>query len=61
MEPLARFHTKDGKVINMDKDEDDILITTEDHRVIIPRATGQQTLDWISLFESLVEKVEYPE
>ena len=60
-EHLARFHTKDGKTIDMHREEGDIVIATEDHRVVVPQATGQQTLDWISLLEGLVERVEYPE
>lgn len=60
-EHLARFHMKNGETVDMHREDGDIKITTKDHRVTIPQATGQQTLDWISLFESLGERVEYPE
>jgi len=60
-EHLARFHTKDGKTVDMHREDGDIVISSKDHRAIIPQATGQQTLDLISLFEGLVERIEYPE
>ena len=60
-EHLARFHGKNGEAIDMHRENGDILITTKDHHVVIPQATGQQTLDWIALFEGLTERVEYPE
>ncbi len=60
-EPLARFHTKDGDVIDMHRENGDLSISTKDHHVVLPQATGQQTLDWIALFEALTDKVEYPE
>lgn len=60
-EHLARFHMKNGETVDMHREDGDISIATKDHRVVIPQATGQQTLDWISLLESLGERVEYPE
>ena len=51
-EPLARFHMKDGKAIDMYREEGDVSIDSPDHLVTIPQATGQQTLDWIALFEA---------
>ena len=60
-EHLARFTMPNGEKVDMHKDESDITITTKDHRVIVPQATGQQTLDWCALFESLGTSVEYPE
>ena len=60
-EHLVRFHMKNGEAIDMHRENGDILIATKDHHVTIPQATGQQTLDWISLFEGLGESVEYPE
>jgi len=60
-EHLARFHSKNGETIDMHRENGDILIKTKEHHVTIPQATGQQTLDWIALFEGLTETVEYPE
>ena len=60
-EHLARFTTKDGKHIDMFRENGDVLIKTQEHNLAIPRATGQQTLDWIALFEGLSEQVEYLE
>ena len=60
-EHLARIHMKDGEIIDIHRENEDVLIESKDHQVIVPQATGQQTLDWISLFEGLAEKVEYPE
>ncbi len=60
-EHLARFHMKNGEAIDMHREDGDIVIASKDHSVTVPGATGQQALDWISLFESLGESVEYPE
>lgn len=60
-EHLARFHMPGGQTVDMHKDDNDILIISEGHRVVVPHATGQQTLDWCALLESLGERVEYPE
>lgn len=60
-EHLAHFHLPDGKTIDIHKNDNDISITTKDHTLIIPHATGQQTLDWCALLESLSESVEYPD
>ncbi len=60
-EHLARFHTKQGDTVDMHRVNGNVEITTKDHHVTIPQATGQQTLDWIALFEGLAERVEYPE
>lgn len=59
-EHLARIHMKDGKTIDMHREDGDVSISTEDHRVVVPLATGQQTLDWLAFFEDLAEKIEYP-
>ena len=60
-EPLAKFHMKNGEAINMRREDGNVSIETKEHQVIIPQATGQQTLDWIALLEGLAESVEYPE
>lgn len=60
-EHLARFHGGNGEFIDMHREDGDLSISTNDHQVTIPQASGQQTLDLIALFEGLAEKVEYPE
>lgn len=60
-EHLARFTMPNGKKIDMHREDNGITITTEEHRVVVPNATGQQTLDWCALFESLGASAEYPE
>lgn len=58
-EHLARFFLPNGNTIDIHKNDKDLSITTKDHNLVIPNATGQQTLDWCALFEGLSEKVEY--
>ncbi|KKN59506.1 hypothetical protein LCGC14_0541200 [marine sediment metagenome] len=60
-EHLARIHMKDGKTIDVHREDGNVLIASEDHKVVLPLATGQQTLGWIALFEDLAERIEYPE
>jgi len=61
-EHLARFTMTDGKVIDMHKENSDVIIKAEGcHEITHQNATGQQTLDWCALFESLCAKAEYPE
>ena len=60
-EHLARIHMKDGETIDMHRENGDVVIGSKNHQVVVPQATGQQTLDFISLFEGLVERTEYPE
>jgi len=60
-EHLARFHMKDGKAIDMHREEGDVSITSPGHSVTLPGATGQQALDWAALLEDLAEKTEYLE
>lgn len=60
-EHLARFHAKDGLLIDMHRVDRDIILSSKDGELKIAKATGKQALDLISVFEGLVESVEYPE
>ncbi len=60
-ELLASFTMKDGAVVEMHREDGDVSLSTTDHNVSLPKATGQQAMDLIILMEGLAEKSEYPE
>ena len=60
-EHLVRFRLKSGEIVDMHRQDGDVIISKEHQEVIIPGATGQQTLDLAAFFESLGEIIEVPE
>lgn len=60
-EHLVRFHLKNGEIIDMHREDTNVIISGQYHQVTIPHATGQQALDLIAVLEPLGERVEYPE
>ena len=61
-EPLARYYMPNGDVIDLSKDDKNILMeSTDGQHLALPRGTGKQTLDLCVLLESFCESVEYPE
>ena len=58
-ERLLRITLKDGTYIDFNREENKcVKICKEGHCAIIPRATGQVTLDLISLIEPFGEIVD---
>lgn len=60
-EHLAHFTMPNGERIDLHKDDAGVTVTTKEHSLLIPHATGQQTLDWCALFESLGAVTKYPD
>jgi hypothetical protein len=60
-EQLARFHMKNGEKIDMSREDGNIVINSKEHTVVVPQATGQQTLDWIALYDGMADNTSYPE
>lgn len=59
-EHLAQFVLMNGAVIDMHRQDGDVTLSSKDHQVTVPRATGQQTLDLIAFLEPLGESVSFP-
>ena len=60
-EHLARINLKNGKAIDIHRENKDIRLTDGDHSLVIHKGTGQQTLELLGLLESLGENIEFPE
>lgn len=60
-ELLARFNMKDGEVVEMHREDGNVSLSTKEHSVFLPKATGQQAFDLMMLLDGLAEKSEYPE
>lgn len=60
-EHLVRIRLKNGDTIEIYKDDKTVKVCHGDHCVEIPKATGHQTLNLITLLEGVGEKMEFPE
>ena len=61
-EHLIRLRLKDGSAIDFLRTEDNAVhVCNGDHRVVLPKATGQQTLDLFALLEPFGEIEEEDE
>jgi len=56
MEHLIRLRLKDGSAIDFSRTEDNTVhVSRGDHKVVLPKCTGQQTLDLFALLEPFGE------
>lgn len=60
-EHLATVRLKDGSAVKFIRDGKTVRIEGSDVEVSLPRATGQQAVSLLSLFEAIGESVEFPE
>ena len=59
---LVRLKMSNGTYIDFHRDENNVVqVCNGDHCVILPKATGQQTLDLFALLESFGEIIETEE
>jgi len=56
IEHLIRLRLKDGSAIDFRRTENqEVHVCHGDHKVVLPRASGQQTLDLFALLETFGE------
>lgn len=60
-EHLLRFRLRSGELIDMDRQDGNVILSNEHHRVIIPHATGKQALDLMAFLEPMGEVVDETE
>lgn len=60
-EHLVRFHLKNDEIIDMHREDGDVILSNKHHQATIHHATGQQALDLYAFLEPLGESVEFPE
>ena len=60
-EHLLRFRLNTGDIVDLHRQDGDVIISSEHHEVTLPGATGQQTLEVAAFFEAMGEIVEVPE
>ena len=60
-EYLATVRLKDGSAVKFTREGKTVRIEGSDVEVSLPRATGQQAVSLLSLFEAIGESVEFPD
>ena len=60
-EHLLRIRLNSGEIVDMHRQDGDVILSSKEHQVILPGATGQQTLDVAAFFEGIGGIIEDPE